>query len=99
MRSMQKLREVVLDSWDMRHCISDAGMAHLGALLGLERLSVRSNWQISNAGLKPLLLLPRLAYLDLRGCLRIHAESALRQLKVRSHPLQESMYVCFLGPF
>ena len=90
LRFLQKLRELFLNSWNLEHCISDAGMAHLSLLLNLERLSMRSNWHISNAGLKPLLKLPWLAYLDLRGGLHIHAESALRQLKVRNHGLHGS---------
>ena len=65
-------------------------MAHLSSLLSLERLSLRSNVHVSNAGLKFLLQLPHLAYLDFRGCRRIHNETALRQLQVeRNLPLED----------
>ena len=83
LHTLHKLRNLYLNGFSLELCISDAGMAHLSSLLSLERLSSRSNWLISNAGLKPLLGLPRLAYLDFTGCPYIHVETALRQLQVK----------------
>ena len=77
--SLPKLRELILDSWNLEHCIDDADLQHVEKIRSLERLSLRSNWHISNAGLACLLALPRLAFLDLRGCLHVHAETALQQ--------------------
>lgn len=90
LRSLHKLRELFLEDRRWQSCISDAGMAHLSSLLSLERLSLRFNVHVSNAGLKYLLQLPHLAYLDFRGCRRIHNETALRQLQVeRNLPLEK----------